>query len=205
KENEKDGKTLFDKYTKCNDFSDYERAIRFFILNRITFSGTVDSGGYSQKAFEGRFTLSSIERIKPLKNILSDVEIKNKDYEEIISEKGEDVFIFLDPPYFRQAKSKLYGKNGDLHTSFDHKRFADNMKKCTHKWLITLDDTEEIKKLYDFAFINEWELQYGMNNYKKDKAEKGKELFISNYKIQLPKKEENKDLFINYNYHDALV
>ncbi|HNZ25812.1 MAG TPA: DNA adenine methylase [Spirochaetota bacterium] len=195
KEQQKDGRVLFDYYTKNSDFSDFDKAVRFFILNRITFSGTVDSGGYSQKAFEGRFTYSSIERIKPLQKILENVDVFNKDYEEIIYRKGNNNFIFLDPPYYRQAKSRLYGKNGNLHTSFDHIRFAESMKKCKHKWLITLDDTKEIKDLYDFAYINEWELQYGMNNYKKEKAEIGKELFISNYKIKLPKKYKEMELF----------
>ena len=38
-----------------------QRGIDFFILNRITFSGLLDCGGYSQKAFEGRLTKSSID------------------------------------------------------------------------------------------------------------------------------------------------
>ncbi|MCC5946139.1 MAG: hypothetical protein JJT94_14510 [Bernardetiaceae bacterium] len=38
-------------------------------------------------------------------------------------------------------KPALYGKNGKLHTGFDHKRFAAVMKKCLHRWLITYDNT----------------------------------------------------------------
>jgi DNA adenine methylase len=37
--------------------------------------------------------------------------------------------------------------------------------------------------MYDFAYMYEWTLQYGMNNVNKTKAKKGKELFISNYEI----------------------
>jgi G:T-mismatch repair DNA endonuclease (very short patch repair protein) len=48
-------------------------------------------------------------------------------------------------------------------------------------------DTQKIRKLYDFANIYEWELQYGMTNYKQDKARKGSELFISNYELNLLK------------------
>jgi hypothetical protein len=49
--------------------------------------------------------------------------------------------------------------------------------------LITLIE----QKLFDFPNVNfvEWELQYGINNYKQAKAEKGKELFIRNY-YQIP-------------------
>ena len=59
------------------------------------------------------------------------------------------------------------------------------MKKCKHKWLITLNNSPDIVELFSFANIYEWELQYGMNNYKQKKALKGKELFISNYPIPL--------------------
>ena len=101
----------------------------------------------------------------------------------MLFEDGENVFIFLDPPYYSQSKSRLYGEKGNLHTSFDHIKFAENIKKCKHRWLITLDDCEENRKLFDFANIYEWELQYGMNNYKQETAAIGKELFISNYDL----------------------
>src|SRR3989344_1471940 len=165
------------------DFNDFEKAVRFFILNRITFSGTADSGGFSKQAFAKRFTDSSIERIKEIKPLLKNTKITNDDYEEILHAPGEDVFIFLDPPYLSKTKSRLYGKNGELHTSFDHERFAQNMRKCKHKWLITYDNSPEVIKLFSFANIYEWELQYGMNNYKQKSAAIGKELFISNYEI----------------------
>lgn len=188
KKNTTDGRELFKFYTESNkQWSDFEKAVRFFVLNRITFSGTVDSGGYSQQAFERQFTYSSIDRIKSLSPILKDVQIFHGDYEELLFQEGENVFIFLDPPYLEPTKSRLYGKRGFLHTSFDHERFAENMRKCTHKWLITYDDNPEIRDLFDFANIYEWELQYGMNNYKQEKAEKGQELFISNYEVGLPK------------------
>lgn len=188
KKNASDGRELFKFYTENNrQWTDFDRAVRFFVLNRITFSGTVDSGGYSQQAFEKRFTQSSIDRIKSLSSILRDVQIFHGDYEELLFQEGENVFIFLDPPYLEPTKSRLYGKNGFLHTSFDHERFAKNMKKCSHRWLITYDDSPEIRDLFDFANIYEWELQYGMNNYKQEKAEKGQELFISNYELGLLK------------------
>nr|WP_228060684.1 MULTISPECIES: DNA adenine methylase [unclassified Coleofasciculus] len=177
-----EGRDLYKVLTnKTNACSDFELAIRFFILNRITFSGTVDSGGYSQKAFEERFTESSLERLSNIAPCLSLVKITHGDYEELIIKEGKDVFIFLDPPYYQATKSKLYGVRGALHTSFDHERFASTMRKCNHKWLITYDDSPEIRQLFSFAKIVEWELQYGMNNYKKKYAAKGKELFIKNY------------------------
>jgi len=189
KSEEKDGRTLYKRLTAEETiWNDFERAVRFFILNRITFSGTVDSGGYSQQAFERRFTDSSIARLKPISTLLQEIQITNLDYQKLLDNRGKNVFIFLDPPYFQQQKSRLYGKNGDLHINFEHRLFAENMKKCKHKWLITLDNSPEIREIFDFAHIYEWELQYGMNNYKQEFSKKGNELFISNYELAMTTK-----------------
>ncbi|HEY9906551.1 MAG TPA: DNA adenine methylase [Thermosynechococcaceae cyanobacterium] len=176
------GRELFAYFT-CPEFrlSEFDRAVRFFVLNRITFSGTVDSGGYSQQAFERRFTDSSIDRLRNLSTHLAAVHITNTDYEILLKQEGENVFIFLDPPYLSVTKSKLYGLKGNLHTGFDHERFAQAMQQCPHKWLITYDDSPQVRKLFEFANITEWTLQYGMNNYKQTGAAIGRELLIKNY------------------------
>jgi DNA adenine methylase len=181
------GKDLFLQLTEGNidSLSDFERAVRFFVLNRITFSGTVDCGGFSQKAFEQRFTNSSIERLYRLKDLLEKIVITNRDYSEVLVDPGHRVFIFLDPPYLAATKSKLYGKKGDLHTRFDHAQFAEKLKNCHHDWLITYDDSPEIRENFHFANLYEWEMQYGMNNYMQSAAAKGNELFITNYSVEM--------------------
>lgn len=177
------------------DFSDLKKAAAFFVFNRITFSGTSESGGFSNAAFERRFTQSSIERVKQLSTILDNTLITNYDYQKVIEAEGNNVFIFLDPPYFSATKSALYGKNGSLHKTFDHVRFASVLKNVNHKWLITYDDSEYIRDLFSFAYIKEWNLIYGMRNAGKNGNQKGNELFISNYSIAETEKYLQKDLF----------
>ncbi len=185
----RNGRALFNELTKQKDLlstdrellPDFDRAVRFFVLNRISFSGIVDSGGYSQAAYDKRFTDSSIERVKMISPYLKTVHISCGDYTDLLFQEGKNVFIFLDPPYWKTTESKLYGTRGTLHTTFDHERFAENMKKCPYKWLITYDDSPVIREFFDFADIREWSLQYGMNNYMKNFAAKGNELFIKNY------------------------
>lgn len=176
------GKELHKFLNKHLDgFDDLERAAAFFIYNRITFSGTSLSGGFSEGAFTGRFTESSIERLNEFANVINGTTITNFDHEELVKREGENVFIFLDPPYYSTKKSALYGKNGNLHKSFDHEKFANTMKNCRHKWLITYDDSEYVRDLFSFAKITAWELTYGMRNITGNSDQKGKELFISNY------------------------
>jgi DNA adenine methylase len=185
------GKELFQFLNEnLTRFNDMEKAAAFFIYNRITFSGTTLSGGYSEGAFTGRFTESSIKRLNDLAKVINGSTITNYDYEEVIKKEGENVFIFLDPPYYSATKSALYGKNGNLHKSFDHKRFAENMQHCKHKWLITYDDSEYIRDLFSFAHIIPWNLTYGMRNITENSDQTGKELFISNYAF---KQKQNKN------------
>jgi len=164
-------------------FDPLKKAAAFFIFNRITFSGTTESGGFSTAAYYKRFTESSIERVSFLSSILSNTKITNLDYHKIVDEPGENVFIFLDPPYYSATRSALYGKNGNLHKGFDHKRFAYIMRQTNHKWLITYDDSSYIRDLFSFANIQSWYLTYGMRNVNNNSNQIGKELFISNYFI----------------------
>lgn len=202
-----------------DELDELTRGIDFFILNRITFSGVVDSGGYSQKSYESRFTPSSVERLETTSKILGNFAFFSSDYKEFLGEKflceeslqekslgksienatkvndtiqgkngdkssdEKSVFLFLDPPYFSASKSKLYGKKGILHTSFDHFELCECLKSTKHKFLLTYDDSAFIRDLYKDFCLKEWSLQYGMNNFKQTNAPKGKELLISNFDL----------------------
>ncbi|MCH2228176.1 MAG: DNA adenine methylase [Candidatus Caenarcaniphilales bacterium] len=182
-----DGKKLFKDLINidASALDTTERAVRFFVLNRISFSGTTESGGYSSSAFNTRFTDSSIDRVEKLATLLDDnVKITNLDYSEVLNSETEDaknILVYLDPPYYIASKSKLYGKNGNLHLSFDHERFCRDILKSQLNWFISYDNSEYIRENFKSAKLHSWQFQYGMNNYQKDHCEIGKELIISNY------------------------
>ena len=125
--------------------------------------------------------MSSIERLKPLQKLLENVELTNLDYLDLINADGENVFLYLDPPYFSAQKSMLYGKKGNLHKNFDYERFADSLKSCKHKWLLTLDDCKYIRELFNFAKIQPLQFSYGMRNVNGNSTQIGRELLIKNY------------------------
>ena len=185
-----DGRKLYESLRFSAPLLDFERAVRFFVMNRITFSGTTDSGGYSSAAFQARFTHSSLDRLEMLEPVMRSVKITNLDYREVLKAEGSGAFVFLDPPYFSATKSKLYGKQGDLHTGFDHAAFASELENCAHQWLVTYDDSPTIREHFHFASLQTWELQYGMNNYRQANAAKGSELFLRNYDLEIATFEE---------------
>ena len=141
------------------------QAIRFFVINRCSFSGATLSGGFSNEASKKRFTKSSIDRVQNLD--LTHFIIHNQDFEDFILEHAnDDSLLFLDPPYYLGNKSHLYGKNGDMHEEFDHDRLFKSIVS-RRNWLMTYNDCEYIRDLYKMFTIIEVNWSYGMNATKK--------------------------------------
>ena len=156
-----------------------KQAFYYFIINRCSFSGATLSGGFSLEASKKRFTKSSIDRVKSLD--LDKMKIYNKDCGEFILDtigildtiSNDSTLLFLDPPYYLEKGSKLYGKDGDMHEDFDHKKLFnilsngsnDNIKNI--KWLMTYNNCDYIKDLYKDYIILDIDWTYGMNKTKK--------------------------------------
>jgi len=175
------GQKLFQMLASLEPPDNLERATRFFILNRITFSGAAESGGFSTSAYEQRFTDSAIAKLREVSPWLKQVTLTQESYESSLQIPGTQVLLFLDPPYLTAEKSKLYGQRGNLHAGFDHARLAFYARSSPHRWIMTYDDAPEIRTLFNFARITQWRQQYGMNNVRQDIAPKGKELIIRNF------------------------
>ena len=152
-----------------NETNDLLQAYYYFIINRCSFSGATLSGGFSKEASLKRFTKSSIDRIKQLN--LSYFDFYNKDFEEFINDNvtntpnTPNTLIFLDPPYYLEENSKLYGCNGDMHETFTHNKLYEIIS-TKKNWIMTYNNCDYIRTLYkDFTILDaEW--SYGMNKSK---------------------------------------
>lgn len=141
------------------------QSIMYFIINRCSFSGATLSGGFSLESSKKRFTKSSVDRIKNLN--LTKFTINNLDFEEFINNNvSQENLIFLDPPYYLEKKSKLYGNNGDMHDTFDHLKLYHCLSKIKN-WVMTYNNCDYIKLLYKDFKIIETNWSYGMNKSKK--------------------------------------
>jgi DNA adenine methylase len=141
-----------------------QQSIQYFIINRCSFSGSTLSGGFSEEASSKRFTPSSINKIEALD--FTHIEIYNNDfYDFIINLTASKTLIFLDPPYYLESKSKLYGNNGDMHEGFNHQLLFDilNTKK---NWIVTYNNCDYIRTLYKDYIIIDVNWSYGMNTSK---------------------------------------
>jgi DNA adenine methylase len=141
-----------------------QQSIQYFILNRCSFSGSTLSGGFSKEASTKRFTPSSINKIEALD--FTHIEIYNNDFYDFINNfTTSKTFIFLDPPYYLERKSKLYGNNGDMHEGFNHELLFDllNVKK---NWILTYNNCDYIRNMYKNYIIIDVNWSYGMNTSK---------------------------------------
>lgn len=152
------------RQTIMDEQNQFKQSILYFIINRCSFSGATLSGGFSLESSKKRFTMSSIERIENLD--LSRFNIYNLDFEDFIQHnQDEKNILFLDPPYYLEKGSKLYGNNGDMHIHFNH----DKLYKClsTKKnWIMTYNNCDYIKNLYKDYKMIETNWTYGMNKSK---------------------------------------
>jgi DNA adenine methylase len=147
-----------------NEDDCFEQAKMFFIINRCSFSGSTLSGGFSLESSKKRFTKSSIQRIANLN--LSRTTFFNQDFEEFLEKEFEKSITFLDPPYYLEKKSNLYGSNGDLHENFNHEKLQKCLKQKKN-WIMTYNNCNFIRNLYKDNTIIETSWSYGMN---KDKS-----------------------------------
>tara|TARA_B100001758_G_C18287844_1_gene545297 strand:- start:258 stop:1043 length:786 start_codon:yes stop_codon:yes gene_type:complete len=145
--------------------NELKQSMMYFVINRCSFSGATLSGGFSLESSKSRFTQSSVDRIKNLN--LSDVNITNHDFKQCIEENDSETrCLFLDPPYYLKQKSKLYGKNGDMHEHFSHEGLYECVSKKKN-WFMTYNNCDYIKELYKNYTIIETNWSYGMNKSKK--------------------------------------
>jgi DNA adenine methylase len=141
------------------------QSILYFIINRCSFSGSTLSGGFSEEASKKRYTLSSITKIELLN--FSNVEIYNEDFEDFLDNffVRDNSLMYLDPPYYLEKNSKLYGNNGDMHENFDHQSLF-NLLKLQKNWIITYNNCDYIKNLYKDYLILDVNWSYSMNKSK---------------------------------------
>jgi DNA adenine methylase len=167
-------KEQFNEYRTMimNETNDLLQAYYYFIINRCSFSGATLSGGFSKEASLKRFTKSSIDRIKQLN--LSYFDFYNKDFEEFINANvtntpntltTPNTLIFLDPPYYLEENSKLYGCNGDMHETFTHNKLYEIIS-TKKNWIMTYNNCDYIRTLYKDFIILDAEWSYGMNKSK---------------------------------------
>ena len=158
-----------------------DRAVRFYIVNKCSFSGLTENSSFSQQASISNFSMNGIEKLTGYQEMITNWKFTNESYEQLLSD-DRSVFIYLDPPY--EIKDNLYGgKGGTMHKGFDHDEFAIQCDRYASSQLVSYNSDQIIKDRFDGWTAAEFSHTYTMRSvgsYNIDQASR-KELVLYNY------------------------
>ena len=158
-----------------------DRAVRFYIVNKCSFSGLTENSSFSQQASISNFSMNGIEKLTGYQEMISNWKFTNESYEQLLSD-DRSVFIYLDPPY--EIKDNLYGgKGGTMHKRFDHDEFAIQCDRYASSQLVSYNSDQIIRDRFDGWTVAEFAHTYTMRSvgsYNIDQASR-KELVLYNY------------------------
>ena len=172
----------YEKYYFSKPTKNLDRAVRYYVLNRCSFSGITKWNAYIGSP---RWNIKrNTDAIHFVGDKLQKTRITTLDFEEVINEKSsKDTFLFLDPPYAESRQVAAYNFVFEKH---DHIRLNKCLKTTKFKFLLTYDDCDFIRNLYDGLFLYDktWTYSVANSNVHHNPREKGNELFISNFKLE---------------------
>lgn len=155
-----------------------DRAERFYYLNRVSFSGTTEMGGFSSHAALGRFTLSSIRRLRPFSEFLKGVKLTSVDVCTLLHDlPTSNHLVYLDVPYM--TTNRLY-----RHHEFDHERLSSVLRSEGIDFFMTLDDCDESRKLFRWAHIHPLKVQYSMSSFIEGGNRRAPEIVVTTYAVE---------------------
>lgn len=128
-------------YSGYRPDDDIERAGRFFYLRYSQYSAVYDRiSGFSsgEHRNEARRFRNGGERLRELCDRFRDVQIENRDFEDIFHRfDGEETLFYCDPPYVEEGDALYTGGE------FDHERFIKTLKQTKGDWIVSYMDIPE--------------------------------------------------------------
>ena len=172
--------------TRITKDHDVRRAAMFLKLLRYSYSSSCKS--FASQPFDIRKLFGLI---KELENRMANVVVENQDFETLIKHYDRpDSFFYADPPYFSSEGMYEVGFGWD-----DHVRLRDTLKGIKGNFLLSYNDCEEIRELYDGFSLLDFSRTHAMVQ-RYEAGREFKELLIGNY--DLYERQRNRPLQMNF-------
>lgn len=173
----------FEKESKQDPtiLTDIQRAVRYYRLQRMGFGGktTNRTFGTSTVRPSSLNIPAARERLKDVHQKLARTTIENLDACDCIKRyDSPETFFYIDPPYW-EADFYAVSFKGD-----DFKRLAETLKTINGKFILSLNDTPEVREIFSHFTIEAIETKYSLGNSKKASDTRGverKEVLIKNF------------------------
>lgn len=165
---------------------DVRRATMFLKLLRFSYSSSGKS--YASQPFYIRKLFGLISQ---LQDRMANIVVENQDFETLIKHYDRpDAFFYLDPPYFSTEDMYEVGFGWD-----DHVRLRDTLKNIKGKFLLSYNDCDEIRELYNGFSMFDFSRTHSMAQ-RYEAGKEFKELLIGNYDLYEREKLKPKQLTI---------
>ncbi|MCX6997547.1 MAG: DNA adenine methylase [Kiritimatiellaeota bacterium] len=162
--------------------TDIQRAVRYYYLQRLGFGGKTDKRTFGSGALRPmNLNISTIE--ETLLNVhwrLKHCTIENLDACRCIERYDRPVsFFYIDPPYYRVAQAYAH----KFHDA-DFVRLRDTLLKIKGKFLLSLNDDPDVRKMFSSFKIEKVSVKYSSSNDRVSPGSRNREraeVFITNY------------------------
>lgn len=194
---------------ECVPNNDFERAVRWYYLNRTSYSGIMNP----KNCYWGYGDKYSMRPENWGRNIfrtsvkLQDVRLTCWDFEDVLEQVKDGAFLFIDPPYFNADQDKFYCFS---FTYDDHIRLCKALQRQQHRinFLLTYDNSPEIRMMYDWAAeIHDKEWNYTINRTDDQKLTQARKSgVVTTAKIEKRPRYKGREIFIlNYSTKQNLL
>ena len=146
--------------------NDIERAHRFYYLIMAGWGGeaafprfqtSIRDGGHGNRLVGALKTLR--KRLEPIHERLSTVIIENLDWRECIQRyDNHDTVMYLDPPYLRNGVNYKF----NMRREQDHRELAEQLRNSRSSWILSANDTDEVRSMFEGYFITPVRSSSGM-------------------------------------------
>ena len=150
--------TYYDVRTAFNDELDFRpgrKGAQFIYMNKCGFNGLyrVNKKGAVNVAYGKRSGSPhhDIDTLRTCSEILQNARIMNADYKEILGMSRCRDFVYLDPPYYKEAHNSFTGYNSKPFSAEDHERLALECKFMSSRGVLfamSNSDTPFVRNLY---------------------------------------------------------
>ena len=167
-----------EKVVNPEALTDIQRAARYLYLQKSCFGGHITGQTFGISTVgKPRLNLLSLEStIEEAWKRLVHVVIECKDFRDLIPRYDRPhSFFFLDPPYWC-----IPGYKFDF-VEQDFLDLRELLRAIKGKFLMTINDTPEVREIFDCFVIEEATLKYSMSAAPGSRAKVRTELLISNY------------------------
>lgn len=141
--------------------NDVDKAIQFWILRQLSFSGMnrFNAKGEYNVPFGWYKNLRNIEWNDEYENLFKNTTILNVDFEDCVKTVKAGDFVFLDPPY--TTKFNKYSPDGTF-LNDDQIRLADWFKNSPSNNMIIINKDEFTTELYKDYIVDEYDYTYSI-------------------------------------------